>query len=101
LFFASAQRAEPAAVPGGDSNLSGQPLPPGPAGLQLSAEQQLAEFERVEQLWHSISTPLRRRPFHQFGDSTGGPTLEMKTHLRAMSSLISELDSAYGILLRL
>jgi len=84
-----------------DSSPSGQPLPPGPAGPQLSAEQQLAEFERVEQLWHSYLDAASTAAFHQFGGGTGGPSFEMETHLRVVRSHMRELDSVYGSLLRL
>jgi hypothetical protein len=84
-----------------DSGVSGQSLPPGPAGPQLSGEQQLAEFDRLEQVWHSYLDAASMAAFHQFGGGTGGPSFEIETHLRVVRSHMRELDSVYGMLLRM
>ena len=82
-------------------DLTGRPPVPGPAGPALTPEQEVAGFDRVEQLWHSYLDASTSAAFHQFGGGTGGPSFEMETHLRLVRSHMTELDNLYGMLLHL
>ena len=82
-------------------NLTDQPPMPGPAGPQLTPEQDAAEFDHVEQLWHAYLDAAATAAFDQFGGGTGGPSFQMETHLRLVCSHLSELDNLYGMVLRL
>ncbi len=82
-------------------NLTGQPPRPGPAGPVLTPEEFVAEFDRVEQLWHSYLWAATTAAFHQFGGGTGGPSFEMESHLRLVRSHMRQLNDIYGMLLRL
>ncbi len=82
-------------------DLTGQPPGPGPAGPALTPEQSVAEFDHVEQLWHSYLDAATTAAFHQFGGGTGGPSFEMETHLRLVRGHMTQLNNLYGMLLRL
>ena len=82
-------------------DLSGQPPMPGIAGPVLTPEQSVAEFDHVEQVWHSYLDTASTAAFHQFGGGTGGPSFEMESHLQLVRSHMRELDAVYGMLLRL
>lgn len=62
---------------------------------------QVAEFDRLEQLWHAYLNAAATGAFHQFEGGTGGPSFEMETHLRLVRSHMRELDTLYGMALRL
>jgi hypothetical protein len=81
-------------------SLTSQP-PPGPAGPQLTSDQQAAEFDHVEQLWRSYLDTAAGAAFHQFGGGTGGPSFEMQTHLQLVRSHMEELNNLYWMRLRL
>ncbi len=82
-------------------NLTGQPPMPGPAGPNQTPEDAVAEFDRMEDLWHSYLDTAATAAFHQFGGGTGGPSFSMETHLRLVRSHMLELNDLYGMLLRL
>ena len=82
-------------------NLTGQPPMPGPAGPRLTPEENVAEFDHLEQLWHPYLDAAATAAFHQFAGGTGGPSFQMETHLRLVRSHMRELDALYGMLLRL
>ncbi|HEX4807530.1 MAG TPA: hypothetical protein VH325_01290 [Bryobacteraceae bacterium] len=82
-------------------NLTGNSPTTGPAGPVLTPEESVAEFDRVEQLWHSYLDAAATAAFHQFGGGTGGPSFEMETHLRLVRSHMLELNEIYDMLLRL
>jgi len=64
-------------------------------------DQDAAEFDRTEGLWHSYMNEATKAAFHQFSGGTGGPSFEMETHLRLVRSHMTELNNIYGMLLRL
>jgi len=82
-------------------NLTGQPPTPEPAGPQLTPEQSAAEFDHLEQLWHSYLDAASTAAFHQFSGGTGGPSFEMESHLRLVRIHMRELEAVYGMLLHL
>jgi hypothetical protein len=81
-------------------NLTGQQPVAGPAGPVLTPEEDVSEFDHLEQLWHTYLDTASTAAFHQFGGGTGGPAFEMETHLRLVRSHMRELDSVYDGLLR-
>lgn len=83
-----------------DPSLATRPPMPGPGGPALTSEQAVAEFDHVEELWHSYSEAATTAAFHQFGGGTGGPSFQMEMHLRLVRSHMTELNEIYGMLLR-
>ena len=73
----------------------------GPAGPELTPEQEVAEFDHIEQLWRSYLQSATTAAFHQFGGGTGGPSFEMEMHLRLVRSHMAELNDIYYMALRL
>lgn len=73
----------------------------GPSGPILTPEQEAAEFDHSEQLWHAYLEAATTSARHQFGGGTGAPGFEMETHLRLVRSHMRELDNMYGNALRL
>lgn len=74
------------------------PLPPGPAGPQLTPEENVTEFDKTESLWAAYKEAECTVAFHQFGGGTGGPSAEMECRLRLMRSHMRDLDSIYLLL---
>jgi hypothetical protein len=72
----------------------------GPSGPILTSAQMVAEFDQVEQIWHSYLDTASTAAFHQFGGGSGGPGFAMETHLRLVRGHLRELDSIYGLWLR-
>ena len=71
------------------------PLPPGPAGPQLTPEEDVAEFDETESLWAAYKEAECTVAFHQFGGGTGGPSAGMECRLRLTRSHMRDLDSVY------
>jgi len=71
------------------------------AGAELTPEQSAAEFDRLEQAWHSYLEIASSAALHQFGEGSGGPSVEVQCHLRLVRSHMRELDGVYGVLLHL
>lgn len=76
-------------------------LTSGSAGAILTPEQNVAEFDHTEQLWHSYLDSACTAAFHQFDGGTGSPSFDMETHLRLIRSHMRELDIIYGEVLHL
>lgn len=68
--------------------------------MGLGSGPDVAEFNKVEQNWHSYLDAASTAAFHQFGGGTGGPGFEMETHVRLVRGHLRELDTLYGMLLR-
>lgn len=71
----------------------------GPSGPILTPEEEAAEFDHSEQLWHTYLESATTSARHQFGGGTGAPGFEMETHLRLVRSHMKELDGIYGLIL--
>jgi hypothetical protein len=82
------------------SNFTGQLPIAGPAGPQ-STPPEVADFDRMEALWHSYLDAAKGAAFHQFGGGTGGPSFAMVSYLQLVRSHMAELNGLYDILLRL
>jgi hypothetical protein len=80
---------------------TGQPSSPGLAGSQPTPEQEVAEFDHIEQLWRAYLDSVATTAFHQFDGGTGGPSFEMEAHLRLTRNHMREIDTLYGVLLHL
>jgi len=80
-------------------NFTGQPPSPGLAGSQPTSEQEVAEFDHLEQLWRAYLDSAATTAFHQFDGGTGGPSFKMETHLRLTRNHMREIDTLYGGLL--
>ncbi|MGD0667604.1 MAG: lysozyme inhibitor LprI family protein [Bryobacteraceae bacterium] len=76
-------------------NLTGQPPMPGVAGPVLTPEQLAADFDRVEEAWHTYLDAACTAAFRQFGGGTGGPSADMECQLRLMRGHMRELDTIY------
>lgn len=74
---------------------------PGIAGISLTPEHLLAEFDRVEQNWRQYRETACTAAFHQFGGGTGGPSFELQCELTLARSHMRELEMIYGMDLRL
>jgi uncharacterized protein YecT (DUF1311 family) len=85
----------------GNGNSAVPPPRPGPSGPELTPEEHVAEFDRVEQSWHTYLDTAAAAAVHQFGGGTGGPSFGMECHLRLVRSHMKELNRIYGLLLRL
>jgi hypothetical protein len=73
---------------------------PGPAANKSTPDASVAEFDRVERLWHSYLDTAKAAAFHQFDGGTGGPSFEMQSHLLLVRSHMIELNTIYDGLLR-
>jgi len=71
------------------------PLPPGPAGPQLTPEENLAEFDRLEAAWKPYLDAACTATFHQFGGGTGGPPAAGECRQRMVREHMRELDQIY------
>lgn len=74
---------------------------PGVAGISLTPEHLLAEFDRVEQSWRQYREMACTAAFHQFGGGTGGPSFGLQCELTLARSHMRELWMIYGMDLRL
>lgn len=74
---------------------------PGIAGISLTPEHLLAEFDRVEQNWRQYRETACTAAFHQFEGGTGGPSFELQCELTLARSHMRELEMIYGMDLRL
>ncbi len=74
---------------------------PGPAGPTFTPEQNVAEFEHVEQVWHSYLDAAATAAFHQFGGGTGGPSFELETRIRLTRDHMEALNDVYFMALRM
>jgi hypothetical protein len=79
---------------------TGQTPVAGPAGPQ-STPQEIADFDRMEALWHSYLDAAKGAAFHQFAGGTGGPSFAMVSYLQLVRSHMAELNGLYDMLLRL
>jgi hypothetical protein len=68
--------------------------PPGPAGLSLSDEELLAEFDRTEQSWRIYREAACTAVFHRFHGGTLGPYYQMackqslaRDHMRVINMI--------------
>jgi hypothetical protein len=71
----------------------------GPAGPVLTPQEDVDEFDHMEQLWHGFLDAAATTAFHQFGGGTGGPSFGMETHLRLVRGHMQELNDIYALLL--
>jgi Lysozyme inhibitor LprI len=80
-----------------------QPSTPsvGIAGPVQTPQQDATEFDHLEQLWHTYLDAASTAAFHQFDGGTGGPSFGLETHLRLVRNHLRELNTLYGIELRL
>jgi uncharacterized protein YecT (DUF1311 family) len=74
------------------------PLPPRPAGPQLTPKEDVAEFDKTESLWAAYKEAECTVAFHQFGGGTGGPSAGTECRLRLTRSHMRDLDSVYLLL---
>lgn len=74
------------------------PLPPGPAGPELTPEEDVTEFDKTESLWSAYKEAECTVAFHQFGGGTGGPSAGMECKLRLTRNHMRDLDSVYLLL---
>lgn len=74
---------------------------PGIAGISLTPEHLLAEFDRVEQSWRQYRETACTAAFHQFDGGTGGPSFELQCELTLARHHMRELEMIYGQDLRL
>ncbi len=82
-----------------EPSLTSQSPMPKPAGPESTPEQDVAEFDHLEQLWHFYLDTASTAAYHQFSGGTGGPSFEMGTHLQLVRSHMRELDTVYDGLL--
>jgi len=67
----------------------------------VTPEKPVAEFDHLEQLWQSYSDVTSKAAFHEFNGGTGGLGFETQCHLLLVRSHMLELNTVYGMLLRL
>jgi len=72
---------------------------PGPVGSDLTAEQNVSEFDKVKQAWHSYMDAACTAALHRYGGGTGSPSFEMECRLRLMRDHMRELNFIYSLML--
>jgi uncharacterized protein YecT (DUF1311 family) len=75
--------------------------PTGPSGPVPTTQQNIAEFDRVEQLWQQYRDAACTAALHQFEGGTGGPAFQMECEIRLGRNHMRELNTIYGMLLHL
>jgi Lysozyme inhibitor LprI len=74
---------------------------PGPTGATLTAQQSIAEFNHIEQLWQQYRDATCTAGLHQFDGGTGGPGFQTECELKLARDQLRELNSVYSMLLHL
>jgi uncharacterized protein YecT (DUF1311 family) len=75
------------------------PPVPGPAGVELTPQQLVDEFDKTEGLWETYRDAECTAAFHQFGGGTGGPGAELECRERMIRQRMHDLDSVYNVLM--
>jgi uncharacterized protein YecT (DUF1311 family) len=77
------------------SDLNGEHAHPGPDGMPLTQEQELAEFDFVGRTWQPYVDAACTAHHHQYGGGTGGPGAELACRVRLTRNHMKDLDSIY------
>jgi hypothetical protein len=70
-----------------------------PPATGEAPQQQVAEFDRLEQQWRLYSDLVSPVAFAQSGGGSGGPSFELETHVRLVRDHLEELHTIYGLML--
>ena len=78
--------------------ISGEPVipPPGPEGPSLTAAQEQAELDKVEQVWRQYRDAACGAAFHQYAGGSLSPIVEAECYLRLTRGHMRELRVIYG-----
>ena len=73
------------------------PVTIGPAGVALTPEQLVAEFDNTEHLWASYRDAQCGAAFHQFDGGSGAPVAEAECEQRLTRAHMRDLDAVYNV----
>jgi uncharacterized protein YecT (DUF1311 family) len=76
---------------------AGFPAHAGPDGMPTTPEQDVAEFDRIEQARRLYIDAVCTAAHHQYGGGTGGPSAELVCRVRLTRGHMKELDGIYKI----
>ena len=82
-----------------EPRFNGELANPGPDGMPLTREKELAELDLVERTWRPYVDAACAAHHHQYGGGSGGPGAELACRIRLTRSHMKDLGTVYGMLL--